>query len=167
MAALPCADLYAGGREVEDGLTIRPLWGEMAYRLGGVDLYGIVRDTDEQRWAPGVDRLRKVLIAAGPNLILMDEALHYVDKAAAVAVGDSNLATQTLGFLRELTDAVDAVDHSVLVASLTASRLEDLQVLTEEDAELTLYQGCMDPAPTSVRCSYLQPVPRRIASEDG
>ncbi len=138
VAALPCADLYAGGREVEDGLTIYTLWGEMAYRLGGVDLYDLVRDSDEQRSPPGVARLREVLTQAGPNLILIDELLHYVDKAAAIKVGDSNLGSQTLGFLRELTEAVDAVDHSVLVASITASRLEDLQVLTEDDAQLTL-----------------------------
>ncbi len=138
VAALPCADLYAGGREVEDELTIYTLWGEAAYRLGSVELYNLVRDSDEQRSTPGVDLLRKVLVQAGPNLILIDELLHYVDKAAAVKVGDSNLGTQTLGFLRELTEAVDAVDHSVLVASITASRLEDLEVLTEDEAHLTL-----------------------------
>jgi len=138
VAALPCADLYAGGREVEDGLIVYTLWGEVAYRLGGVALYELVRDSDRQQLSPGVDLLRQVLTAAGPNLILIDELLHYVDKAAAVKVGDSNLATQTLGFLRELTEAVDAVDHSVLVASTTASSLEDLQVLTEQDAQLTL-----------------------------
>ncbi|MBN1889079.1 MAG: ATP-binding protein [Thermoflexales bacterium] len=155
VAALPCADLYPGGREISltspvvrkakagkgvggETLTIHTLWGEVAFRLGGVALYELVRDSDEQQCAPGVDLLRKVLTQAGPNLILIDELLHYVDKAAAVKVGDSNLATQTLGFLRELTEAVDAVDHSVLVASLTASRMEDIQILTEQDAEFTL-----------------------------
>jgi len=143
VAPLPCADLYAGGREVEgerkaSPLHIRTLWGEVAYRLGGMVLYNLVRDSDQQQLAPGVDLLRRVLTQAGPNLILMDELLHYVDKAAAVTVGDSNLATQTLGFLRELTEAVDAVDHSVLVASLTASRMEDITVLTDEDAAFTL-----------------------------
>jgi hypothetical protein len=138
IAALPCADLYAGGREVEDGLTVRTLWGEVAYRLGGTELYQLIRVSDEQRLAPGIDQLRNLLIQAGPNLILIDELLHYVDKAAAVKVGDSNLATQTLGFLRELTDAVDQVEHSVLVASITASSMEDLQILSDEDAQLTL-----------------------------
>lgn len=150
VAALPCADLYAGGRKVEgeheaSPLHIHTLWGEIAYRLGAaggrrsaVELYQLVRDSDQQQLAPGVTKLRQMLTQAGPNLILVDELLHYVDKATAVKVGDSNLATQTLGFLRELTEAVDAVDHSVLVASITASSLEDLQVLTEEDAQLTL-----------------------------
>lgn len=140
VAALPCADLFAGGRDVEGGSTIYTLWGEIAYRLGGLALYEIVRKADRQRQAPGVILLRRLLTEAGPNLILMDELLHYVDKATAVKVGDSNLATQTLGFLREFSEAVDAVPHSVLVASLTASRMESITVLAEEEAEFTLTQ---------------------------
>ncbi len=141
VAALPCADLDAGGREIDD-LTIRTLWGELAYRLGGdargPELYAIVADSDGRRGAPGAAKLRQLLTAAGPNVILIDELLHYVDKAAAVQVADSNLGSQTLAFLRELTEAVDAVDHSMLIASLTMSRLEDLQVMSEDDAVLTL-----------------------------
>ena len=142
VAALPCADLYAGGREIKlsEGVSIRilTLWGELAYRLGGKDLYDLVRDSDERRTPPGVDTLRQVLDQAGPNLILIDELLHYVDKAAAIPVGGSNLGSQTIGFLRELTEAVDEIPHSVLVVSLTASRMEDITVLTEEQAEFTL-----------------------------
>lgn len=143
VAVLPCADLYAGGREIEDGIYLHTIWGEMAYRLGsseksGAELYEIVRKADVEKTSPGVVTLRKLLDAAGPNLILIDEMLHYVDKAAAIKVGDSNLGTQALGFLRELTEAVEAVDHSVLVASVTASSMEDLQVLTEETAQSTL-----------------------------
>lgn len=135
---LPCADLYPGGTEVEKGFIINTLWGKIAYDLGGRELYQLVRDSDERRIAPGVALLRELLDKAGPNLILIDEMLHYVDKAAAITIGDSNLANQTLGFLRELTEAVDVVDHSVLVASLTASRMEDLEVLGEEQAQFTL-----------------------------
>lgn len=83
-------------------------------------------------------KLRQLLTETGPDVILIDELLHYVDKAAAVKVGDSNLATQTLAFVRELTEAVDAVPHSILVASLTMSKMEDLQVLSAEDAQFTL-----------------------------
>jgi hypothetical protein len=135
---LPCADLYPGGEKVEEDLTVNTLWGLIAYKLGGQDLYQLIRDSDERRIAPGVALLRELLDKAGPNLILIDEMLHYVDKAAAITIGDSNLANQTLGFLRELTEAVDVVDHSVLVASLTASRMEDLEVLGEEQAQFTL-----------------------------
>ncbi|MGB3217310.1 MAG: DUF499 domain-containing protein, partial [Anaerolineae bacterium] len=53
-------------------------------------------------------------------------------------VVSSNLGTQTVAFLRELTEAVDDVPHSVLVVSLTASRMEDIEVLSGEQAEFTL-----------------------------
>lgn len=140
LAALPCADLNAQGRQAEDGLKIYTLWGEVAYRLGGAPLYNTIRENDLHRTSPGVEDLRNLLVQAGPNLILIDELLHYVDKAAAVQVGDSNLASQTVAFLRELSEAVDQVDHSVLVASLTASDMEGIQVLTQEQALFTLTQ---------------------------
>lgn len=143
VAVLPCADLPANGRAVTDGsgqtsLRIHTLWGELAYRLGGLPLYERVRENDAQRTPPGVEILRRLLSEAGPNLILMDELLHYVDKAAAIPVVSSNLGTQTVAFLRELTEAVDDVPHSVLVVSLTASRMEDIEVLSGEQAEFTL-----------------------------
>jgi predicted AAA+ superfamily ATPase len=68
VAALPCADLYAGGREVQDGLRLHTLWGELAYRLGGVPLYSLIQDSDQSRTPPGVDDLRHLLTQAGPNL---------------------------------------------------------------------------------------------------
>ncbi len=143
VAVLPCADLYAGGRETDEGIYLYTLWGELAYRLGSdyrssTELYELVRDADERQTSPGAVTLRRLLNEAGPNLILIDELLHYVDKAAAIRVGDSNLGTQTLGFLRELTEAVEAVDHSVLVASVTASNIEDLQVLSGDAVQSTL-----------------------------
>lgn len=140
VAALPCADLNAQGRQVEGGLKILTLWGEIAYRLGGIELYNLIRENDQHRTSPGVDDLRNVLVQAGPNLILIDELLHYVDKAAGIPVADSNLGTQTVAFLRELSEAVDQVDHSVLVASLTASDMEGIQVLTQDQAMFTLSQ---------------------------
>ena len=140
VAVLPCADLNAKGREVEDGLKIYTLWGEIAYRLGGIELYNLVRGNDQTHTPPGVEDLRKLLSLAGPNLILIDELLHYVDKAAGVPVGDSNLGSQTVAFLRELSEAVDQVDYSVLVVSLTASDMEGITVLTEQQAISALNQ---------------------------
>ena len=140
VAALPCADLNAQGRQTQEGFKVFTLWGEIAYRLGGAALYESMRESDAHRTSPGVEELRAMLTQAGPNLILIDELLHYVDKAAAIPVGDSNLASQTVAFLRELSEAVDQVDHSVLVASLTASDMEGIQVLTQEQAMFTLGQ---------------------------
>ena len=111
-------------RRTDDGLTIRTLWGELAYQLGGRDGYHLLADADETRTAPGSARLTEMLARYQPALILMDEVLEYLVKAQAVRVGDSNLMAQTGAFLGELTAAVGATPQSVLVLALPASSYE-------------------------------------------
>jgi predicted AAA+ superfamily ATPase len=111
-------------RRTDDGLTIRTLWGELAYQLGGRDGYHLLADADETRTAPGSARLTEMLARYQPALILMDEVLEYLVKAQAVRVGDSNLTAQTGAFLGELTAAVGATPQSVLVLALPASSYE-------------------------------------------
>ncbi|MCD6507091.1 ATP-binding protein [Candidatus Poribacteria bacterium] len=111
------------GREV-DGLTIRTLWGELAYRLGGKGFYEAIRNADEARISPGQAKLARMLRETQPVMILMDEVMHYLARARAIRVGDSNLMEQTAIFIRELTTAVDETPQSVLVLSLPASSLE-------------------------------------------
>jgi hypothetical protein len=41
------------GRQTDDGLHIRTLWGEIAYQLGGAELYHLVESNDQNRMAPG------------------------------------------------------------------------------------------------------------------
>jgi len=74
--------------------------------------------------APGKEKLIKLISDNSPALILMDEVLEYVTKAAGVKVGDTNLASQTLAFVQELTGAVSAVGNSMLVITLPSSILE-------------------------------------------
>lgn len=124
VAVLDGRGLDVRERRAEDGLTIRTLWGELAYRLGGKEGYAMIADADESRTAPGGSRLTELLKRFQPALILMDEVLEYLLKARAVKVGDSNLMEQTGAFLGELTAAVSAVPTAVLVVALPASSLE-------------------------------------------
>jgi hypothetical protein len=73
---------------------------------------------------PGKEALIKLLSENAPALILMDEVLEYITKAAGIKVGDSNLAAQTLAFIQELTGAVATVGNSLLVLTLPSSTLE-------------------------------------------
>src|SRR5579884_317214 len=123
LAVLDGVALDPHGREAE-GLRLLTLWGELAYRLGGSPLFDLVRRADETRTAPGQVVLADLLRRAQPALILMDEVMHYLAKARAVRVGDTNLSAQTVAFLRELTEAVSEVGQTVLVVSLPASSLE-------------------------------------------
>jgi len=110
------------GRQVA-GLTLRTLWGELAYQLGGEAAYEVVRLNDEKQTAPK-GLFKKVLAQCQPALILIDELADYCISASAVKVGDSNLSDQTISFMQELTEAVSGTDRCVLIATLPASAQE-------------------------------------------
>lgn len=112
------------GREVEEGLTLHTLWGEVAYQLGGREAYERVRGNDEQRLAPTTSILKPILEAAAPSLILIDELADYCNKASGVAVGSGSLFNQTVSFVQALTEAVSGVPRCVLMVTLPASSTE-------------------------------------------
>ena len=111
------------GRPTEFGLTIRTLWGELAFQLGGPQAYEMIRANDENRTAPK-GLFKKVLAQTTPALILIDELADYCVAAAGVTVGGSTLADQTISFIQELSEAVAETNHCVLVATLPASEAE-------------------------------------------
>jgi len=113
----------ANGRQVSEGFTIKTIWGELAYQLGGIEAYDIIRKNDEQLIAPG-GMFKKVLEKCTPALILIDELADYCLKASAKKAGDSSLADQTISFMQELTEAVAGVNHCVAVITLPASPQE-------------------------------------------
>ena len=85
------------------------LWGELEKQLTGkVERF-------DGLTSPGRDALHGLLSENQPVLILMDEVLAYMTKAAGVPVGDSTLAAQTLAFVQELTEAAAILDQVVLV----------------------------------------------------
>lgn len=111
------------GREVEPGLRVQTIWGEIAYQLGGKAAYEKVRANDEARTGPkGI--MAELLKNSGPTLILIDELADYCVTASAVTVGDSTLSDQTVSFIQELTEAVEKAPKAVLVATLPASLVE-------------------------------------------
>jgi hypothetical protein len=109
----------AQGRNVE-GLNIRTIWGELAYQLGGIDAYNIIKENDERLSAPK-GLFKKVLQQCKPALILIDELADYCVSAAAITVGQSSLADQTISFMQEFTEAVAATENCVAIITLPAS----------------------------------------------
>jgi len=121
------------GRNTPEGVHTRTLWGEIALQLGGKKLYEKVRANDEtQRVPQGI--FVNVLREASPCLILLDEIADYCVGAAAVPVGDTTLADQTISFIQQLEEAVAQVPGAAVVATLPASRLEVAQ--SEKGQEL-------------------------------
>jgi len=111
------------GRLTSEGVRTRTLWGELALQLGGVELYREIEANDQARTVPQ-GLLAEILRRATPCLILLDEIADYCVGAAAVPVGDTTLADQTISFAQELTDAVSRVPGVAVIATLPASHLE-------------------------------------------
>jgi Protein of unknown function (DUF499) len=103
-----------------DGRTIKTLWGELAYQLGGWAAYDeLVGDGDEGT-PPGGERLA-ALLAGTPTLLLLDELLVYIAKGKGIRVADSTAGQQALLFVQSLSEAVNQQKNAVMVYSLQAS----------------------------------------------
>jgi len=145
---------------VFDGTSISPRglkpWEEIERRLTGkVELTrGDV--------PPGKEKLASIISKNSPVLILMDEMLQYLIKAAAVKIGDSNLATQTLAFIQELTGTVSAVGNALLVITLPSSRLEQYNESGEKlFQQLQKISGRMEKIYTPVEENEIEHVIRK------
>ncbi len=112
------------GRKTVDNCHIRTIWGELAYQLGGKELFKKVEESDKNRVPPGTDLLGKILADGKANLILLDEVLQYLLKAQAIKVGSGNLSGQTLAFFQELSVAVANSKSSQLIVTLPSSEME-------------------------------------------
>lgn len=106
------------------GGTVRTLWGDLAWQLGGADGYALVADADTSGTSPGKAVLETLLARYAPCVILIDELVAYVrqfeeGKALTGGTFDSNLS-----FVQALTEALKAVPTAVLLASLPESDKE-------------------------------------------
>ncbi len=132
------------------------LWGLMAEQLTGT------RTGFEDPTSPGRDRLEALLQAHQPVLVLMDEVLEYVTKAAGVTVGKTTLADQTLAFLHELTEAATTMEKVVVVLTLPSSLLEHYgEQATHAFEQLKKISGRVEQIFTPVDDSEVGPIIRR------
>ncbi|MCL2824356.1 MAG: DUF499 domain-containing protein [Polyangiaceae bacterium] len=101
------------------------IWGWIAWCLGGLEGYELLRVQDEARVAPGGDDIA-VLLGDKPNLLLLDEVLEYLISAGGVKVEQTTLRDETLSFLKRLTVAVGSAPRTAMVFSLQSSKKESL-----------------------------------------
>ena len=94
------------------------LWGLIEEQLEGK----ITTMAGEE--APGGIKIRELLEKHQPVLILIDELVEYMSKAAGRIVGDSTLSAQTSTFIQELTSEVANLDNMCVIASFLASTNE-------------------------------------------
>ena len=79
------------------GISLKTLWGHMAWQLGGWKAYQIVQTADDKAVAPG-EELRKVLEMASPCIILIDELVAYGRKLKSGIPGGTRSGSGGLAF---------------------------------------------------------------------
>ena len=115
----------APGQPMKHGKhVVNPLWGELAWQLGGGDAFALVKDADATGTSPGKETLRELLARHAPCVVLIDELVAYVrqfpeGQALSGGTFDSNLS-----FAQALTEAVKQVPGAIVLASLPESEIE-------------------------------------------
>lgn len=128
-----------GDKDVGNGQAIHTMWGWLAWQLGP-KAYKTVNRHDTDRVSPAGDEIKAMLEAEGtPVLLLLDEVLKYMERAAAVQVQESTLQRQAKDFIQNLTVEVANSTNAVMVYSLQWSAREALGnvALLEELDKLT------------------------------
>lgn len=117
-------DFSVLGTEKPDGTTVRTIWGELAWQLGGKEGYARVARYDENSVPPPTTDLAALLDAYAPCVILIDEWVAYLRQLYSHGT-DNPYPAGTFDahqtFAQSLTEAVKAVDTALLVVSLPAS----------------------------------------------
>lgn len=95
------------------------LWGVIEEQLTGkIDRLG-------GQVSHGGEALRRVLEGhGGPVLILIDELLQYISRADGIKVNDTTLATLTIAFVQELSEAAGSLDNVCVIVTLPSSTNE-------------------------------------------
>lgn len=103
-----------------DGTTVRTLWGELAWQLGGKKAFEKVRQDDERSTNPG-DTLRTLFNEYGPCLVLIDEWVAYARQLHDQGdLPGGDFETQ-FTFAQALTESAKLAEKCLLVISLPAS----------------------------------------------
>jgi predicted AAA+ superfamily ATPase len=103
-----------------DGTTVRTLWGELAWQLGGKEGYKLVKEDDEKATNPG-SSLKEVFNKYGPCLILIDEWVAYARQLHTTADLPAGSFETHFTFAQALSEAAKAAKNTLLVVSIPAS----------------------------------------------
>ncbi|GIK15168.1 MAG: hypothetical protein BroJett003_01320 [Planctomycetota bacterium] len=103
-----------------DGTTIRTVWGEIAWQLGGKEGYKLVKEDDERATNPGAT-MTELFNKYGPCLILIDEWVAYARQLHGTADLPAGTFDTQFTFAQALSEAAKAAKHTLLVVSIPAS----------------------------------------------
>ena len=123
-----------------DGTTVRTLWGELAWQLGGKAAFERIAADDENATNPG-DVLRRIFEDYGPCLILIDEWVAYARQLHDLSDLPAGSFETQFTFAQALTEAAKAASKCLLVVSLPASDSGVSPHARADDAEVGGQRG--------------------------
>ncbi len=113
---------HAPGQPWKHGrTTVKTLWGELAWQLGGSDGFAMVKEADANGTSPGKDVLRNLLQTFSPCVVLMDELVAYIRQFPAGQSLSGGTFESNISFVQALTEAVKLVPTAIILASLPES----------------------------------------------
>ena len=104
--------------------TIRTLWGELGWQLGGEEGFAMVKEADLTGTSPGKEQLKLLLEAYAPCAILVDELVAYIRQFPDSQHLSGGNFDSNLSFIQALTEATKLVPDAILLASLPESDVE-------------------------------------------
>jgi predicted AAA+ superfamily ATPase len=104
--------------------TIKTLWGELAWQLGGTEAFSLVKDADLTGTSPGKDVLRDLLERYAPCVVLIDELVAYIRQFPEGQTLSGGTYDSNLSFTQALTEAAKLVPTAIVLASLPESDVE-------------------------------------------
>ncbi len=116
--------LAPGEVKKRGNISVNTLWGELAWQLGGVEAYEMVKQSDINGTSPGKEILIPLIQKYAPCVILIDELVAYIrqfepGKSLPGGSYDSNLS-----FIQALMESVKVVPNAIMLASLPESEKE-------------------------------------------
>lgn len=126
VAVLDGVDLLdlASKPRVHGKTTVKTIWGEMAWQLGGEAAFAKLAEADRDGTAPGKTVLADIIGGSAPCIILMDELVRYVSQFEEGRTLSGGTYDTQLSFIQSLTEALKAVPNAILLASLPFSDRE-------------------------------------------
>ena len=155
----------AGQPKIRDGLTIRTLWGEMAWQIAGSEGYQMVAESDASGTAPDSEILQRVLALRAPVVILIDELVAYVRQFEEGRTYSGGTFDSNLTFVQNLTQALKAVPTAILLVSLPESKQSEAGSIRGQKA-MELMEGLTSKASLEKVFGRVQALWKPVASEE-
>lgn len=104
--------------------SVRTLWGELAWQLGGEEAFALVKEADATGTSPGKTVLKTLLETYAPCVVLIDELVAYIRQFQEGQPLSGGSFDSNLSFIQSLTEATKLVPNAVVLASLPDSHTQ-------------------------------------------